>query len=212
ATYDKPRPTPPRDLPGGRRPPRREPPDHLQPREAGRPQDGQDRPGQPDHPREPRRLRQEGARVMTFADLLSNNGWRDDDVLTLNRIEMPGYLWQTVVVPVKHAPKVVAEHLSERDAWYSVCPIRKDFQPLIKRGDRVYRQRGTEEDIVGLRALWTDLDVAPNKMPSMDAALDLVGVLSDHLGARPSSMVGSGHGLHPYWVIDDPLDWEPGDV
>lgn len=151
---------------------------------------------------------------MSFAELLDLNGWRPDDTLTLNRLE--GGQWQTRVVTVDKAPLIVDQHLASRDAWYSVCPLRSDFEPYIIEPDgRRRRARGSESDVVGLRALWTDLDVgkaAGKSLPSMDAALDLINVLSEHLGVRPSTQVASGHGIHPYWIIEDGVDWEPGDV
>lgn len=149
--------------------------------------------------------------MMSFADLLGSNGWREDDVITLHRLQ--NHQMQTIVVPAGRAPELVDEHLMGRDAWYSVCPLRKDFKAWVTEPDGRRRAvRGSEADVVGLRALWTDLDVQPGKMPSYDAALDLIGVLSAHLGARPSAQVASGHGIHPYWVIEEGLDWEPGDT
>lgn len=155
---------------------------------------------------------------MSLASLLQLNGWGPDDTLTLNRLH--GGHWQTTVVPARHAEQVVTEHLAGADAWYSVCPIRPDFKPVVMGPDgKPKRTRGTERDIVGLRALWTDLDIVTpgikeQGMPTMDAALDLINVLSAHLGRRPSAVVHSGHGLHPYWRLDrvaGETDWAPGD-
>lgn len=157
---------------------------------------------------------------MTFSQVLQLNGWRPDDHLTLNKLD--NGFWQTTVVPAAHAEAVAVQHLAGQDAWYSVCPIRPDFQPVVVGPDGKPRKtRGTEKDIVGLRALWTDLDIVTpglkeEGMPSMDAALDLINVLSDRIiGYRPSSIVRSGHGLHPYWRLEPEAgvtDWQAGDA
>jgi putative DNA primase/helicase len=155
---------------------------------------------------------------MSFGQMLRLNGWQPDDHLTLNKLDN-GY-WTTTVVPAMHAEGVALQYLAGQDAWYSVCPIRADFRPVVVGPDgKPKKSRGTERDIVGLRALWTDLDIITpglkeKGMPTMDAALDLVNVLSGYLGYRPSSIIHSGHGLHPYWrLAPEPgvTSWEPGD-
>jgi len=155
---------------------------------------------------------------MSFGQMLQLNGWLPTDHLTLNKLEN-GY-WTTTVVPALHAEEVVTTYLAGQDAWYSVCPIRPDFRPVIVGEDgKQRRTRGTERDVVGLRALWTDLDIVTpglkeKGMPTMEAANALIDVLSSHLGYGPSVTVRSGHGLHPYWrlpQIPGETSWQPGD-
>lgn len=142
---------------------------------------------------------------MNFSQLLQLNGWCPDDTLTLNYLESGK--WRTIATTAAAAQGTVDAMLTGRDAWYSVCPLRSDFQSA-----RAVGSRGTIEDVVGLRALWTDLDIKPDGLPSMDAALDVIGALSERLGRQPSARVGSGHGIHAYWALVDPPTWEPGDL
>jgi hypothetical protein len=62
---------------------------------------------------------------------------------------------------------------------------------------------GKEEDATRLAALWADLDIKHNRCPSLDVAHAIIGDLSGMLGTRPSAIVHSGHGLHPYWPVSD---------
>ena len=148
---------------------------------------------------------------MTLQALLARNGWLPTDTLTLNRIHEGN--WQTIVITADKAQAVVDRHLQGQDAWYSVCPLRSDFQPIVvdDNGKR-RRTRGTARDVVGLLALWTDIDVKAGGMAEMDRALDLINRLSDIAGSRPAAVVHSGHGLHPYWRLAEPMRWEPGDI
>lgn len=85
---------------------------------------------------------------------------------------------------------------------------------LTKQGQNVYlmvnetveqmsSKRGTERDITKLRALWADLDVKEGGMPSWEAAHSVIHMLSDILNCHPTVVVMSGHGLQPYWEVED---------
>jgi hypothetical protein len=82
--------------------------------------------------------------------------------------------------------------MADVDCWFSVQPI----------ADRVETGRGTARDVIGLRALYVDLDVKQGGMPSYDAARAVVGDLSAMLGVEPVAVVWSGHGVQPYWQIE----------
>jgi hypothetical protein len=119
---------------------------------------------------------------MTLQALLARNGWLPTDTLTLNRIHEGS--WQTIVITADKAQAVVDKHLQGQDAWYSVCPLRSDFQPVVvdDNGKR-RRTRGTEQDVVGLLALWTDIDVKAG------------GMCRDGQGSRPDQPTVRHHRL-----------------
>jgi hypothetical protein len=84
------------------------------------------------------------------------------------------------------------------------------------RGEDVYlgigatkttaRFRGTANDVVAIPAFWAELDVngpahkRPTGVPSMEAAFEFV----QGVGLPPSFTVSSGHGLHVYWLFENP--------
>ena len=137
----------------------------------------------------------EGVAVGEFATLLSALGWRADDLLTLNTIYEGRFVSQQVLAG--QAQATVDRFYVGRDCWYSVCPLAP-----------VARGRGREGDVVGVYALWADLDV---EKLELSACWDLIGDLSDKVGAQ-ATVVSSGHGLHPYWRLGSPLRWERGDA
>lgn len=67
-------------------------------------------------------------------------------------------------------------------------------------------QRCPAAEIAGIVGLWLDLDVAhavhkkPNLPPSVDAARGML----DEIGAEPSFVVDSGHGLQVWWLFSEP--------
>ena len=148
---------------------------------------------------------------MTFSALLQRNGWEPDDFMTINRIQNGN--WQSVLVPAGAAVKIVEQNLIGVDAWYSVCPLRRDMKEVARAEGRP-GSRGLEVDVVGLRALWTDLDFKENGLGGVDACLDLINAVSRLLGWETSAIVHSGNGLHPYWMLEREegvTDWAPGD-
>lgn len=74
------------------------------------------------------------------------------------------------------------------------------------RKDRLTPQkRGTEADIVAIPGVWIDIDIAgaghvdQKRPPTVEAALDLIKAVD----IEPSIIIGSGHGLHVYWLFDE---------
>jgi hypothetical protein len=62
-----------------------------------------------------------------------------------------------------------------------------------------------EADIEQLVAIYADIDFkpAPEGMGSIPAAEDLLHDLEGALGTPPACVVATGHGLQPYWLIED---------
>lgn len=63
--------------------------------------------------------------------------------------------------------------------------------------------RGDVNDISRLNALWADLDYKDSGINNEENALAVVDSISAILGANPCAIVHSGHGIQPYWPIDD---------
>ncbi len=81
------------------------------------------------------------------------------------------------------------------DVWYGVNPVAGPA--------RENQGRGGAADVVRLVALHADLDVKAGGMPTTEAAADVVNDLAVMLGTRPAAVVLSGHGLQPYWPVED---------
>jgi hypothetical protein len=81
------------------------------------------------------------------------------------------------------------------NAYFGVNPVKGP--PRNNKG------RGRAADVTRLAALWADLDIKPGACSTLEAAHAIVDDLSVILGTRPSAVVGSGHGLHAYWPIND---------
>lgn len=63
--------------------------------------------------------------------------------------------------------------------------------------------RGDVNDISRLNALWADLDYKDAGINDEETALAVVDSLSAILGANPCAIVHSGHGIQPYWAVED---------
>mgnify|MGYP001177951573 CR=1 FL=1 len=66
--------------------------------------------------------------------------------------------------------------------------------------------RCMQKDIVGIPALWLDLDILDpaHKKKNLPASVDEALKLFDWLEHRPTILVHSGHGLQAYWVFREP--------
>lgn len=103
----------------------------------------------------------------------------------------PGQRFVAEVVKSVDAPQ--AADLPQHDVWYGVNPVHGPARP----------GRGTVDQVTGLTALYADLDVKPGGLPDFDTAWDVVSTLSGMLHSRPMATTLSGHGLQPYWPLDD---------
>ena len=75
------------------------------------------------------------------------------------------------------------------------------YRPGILRG------RGSADDVVAIPGVWADIDIADGEahaaktLPPSEA--DGARLLA-RFELQPSVMVASGHGLHAYWLFDQP--------
>lgn len=124
-----------------------------------------------------------------FAGLLATLGFAESEYVSICH-KPPGGLFLTEVCCLQDAPTTATA-----DIYFGVCPTSG---PARKNAGR-----GKAADITRLSALWVDLDIAPGKCPTREIADALIGDLSEILTARPAAITETGHGLHPYWPVQD---------
>jgi hypothetical protein len=77
------------------------------------------------------------------------------------------------------------------------------YRAGIKRG------RGKAADVVAIPALWADIDYGPeHRKPRTPANEKAAGEIVAAIGVSPSFQVRSGHGIHAYWLLKEPLTAE----
>lgn len=102
-----------------------------------------------------------------------------------------GYVWTTASA----APAVASRYEGTEHVWFGVQPMA----PPLGSG------RGGSRDVLGLRALYADLDYcAEGKVGGMlpETAMDIIEALSVIIGGGPAAIVASGYGVQPYFVLD----------
>lgn len=99
------------------------------------------------------------------------------------------------VLPRAAVPQYVELMRAEHDVWLGVNPVAG---PVRSTGGR-----GKPEDVTRVSAVFCDLDVKPGGCADYDVAQAIVDELSSVLGEYPTMVVFSGHGLQPYWAIED---------
>lgn len=126
----------------------------------------------------------------TLVDLLGDLHRTGEHVSVSHRD--PAGVFRSRIVPAGVDTYItIAEHISG-DVWHGVNPVRA-----------AATGRGTAADVTRLAALWADLDVKPGAMASMEDAEAVITDLSVMLNTPPAYVVHTGHGLHPYWLLDD---------
>ena len=133
---------------------------------------------------------------LDFAGLLQLLGFSVGEFVSIGHEDTTkGTPWRTAVMDPIDAPAYVDALADTADVFYGVCPTKG---PARDRAGR-----GTEEDATRLSALWADLDVKPGACKNLKTAHAIIGDLTAAVGTRPSAIVDSGHGLHPYWLLVD---------
>lgn len=134
--------------------------------------------------------------VLDFAGLLQCLGFTVGEFVSIGYEDTTeGTAWRTAVMDPIDAPAYVDQLADTADVFFGVCPTKG---PARDRAGR-----GTEEDATRLSALWADLDVKPGACKNIKVAHAIIGDLTAAVGTRPSAIVDSGHGLHPYWPLVD---------
>lgn len=117
--------------------------------------------------------------------------------------------------------KVTVCYFGPKNSWTSkMLPLSNAdifAQTLTANGMNVYTMvnsvdestitssntRGDVNDITRLNALWADLDYKDSGLKDEEAAMGVISALSDILNCQPAAIVHSGHGLQPYWPVED---------
>lgn len=129
---------------------------------------------------------------MSFAELLDLLAYSEGEHLSLN-YQPPGGQFLSQVVAFDETVQTRALSLADgNNVWFGVNPI----------GERL-AGRGGANDVTRWAAIWCDLDVKADACQDIEHAYAIVDELSAILGTRPSAIVHSGHGLQPYWPIED---------
>ena len=126
--------------------------------------------------------------------LLDTLGYTDSEFVSIGH-DADGE-FSTAVMPPTEAPAYVDGLPGTANVYFGVNPTKG---PARRRAGR-----GTETAVTRLAALFADLDVGkPGACPSFDVARAIIANLSIIIGSRPTVIVHSGHGLHPYWPVED---------
>lgn len=78
------------------------------------------------------------------------------------------------------------------DVWVRITPMAR---PPAKG------KRGTADQSACMVALFADIDFKDGGVPDEATALDVLAKVP----LKPSMVIRSGHGLHPYWVLNEPI-------
>lgn len=72
--------------------------------------------------------------------------------------------------------------------------------------------RGRYQDVAAIGALWADIDMQSSVHPrqQLPVTLDEARRLLSQVPLQPSLVVGTGHGLHAYWLLHEPWVFESG--
>ncbi len=123
--------------------------------------------------------------------LLDRLGYTADESVSVST-QPRGGVFSSQVVP----SSTVGVLPTGLDVWLGVNPVRPRTTG-----------RGTASDVTRLAALWADLDVKPGGCPDLPTAYRIIDALATMLPTRPVAVTFSGHGLQPFWAIEDaPLD------
>ena len=74
---------------------------------------------------------------------------------------------------------------------------------MVNPTDGVLKGRGAATSVTALSALWADLDYKDGGLADYKAAVAVIDMLSSMINCQPVAIVHSGHGLQPYWAVED---------
>lgn len=103
-----------------------------------------------------------------------------------------GTPFTTTVLPWQDAAHYMTTLPRSANVWFGFNPVRSEVSG-----------RRRQVDVTRLVAVTADVDVKPGACPDFETAWALIAEMSTLLGANPVAVVMSGHGLQPYWLIED---------
>ena len=125
-----------------------------------------------------------------FKDLLLRLGRSEEDNVTIcYQSSKQKFMAKTIKVDL--ADNVIAAlDALENNVWFEINPSNVNG-------------RATARDIDQLAAVYIDIDYKDGGAGSVQAARDFVNLITDVIGVGPTAIVYSGHGIQPYWAIED---------
>jgi len=119
---------------------------------------------------------------------------------------------------VDEAAVAAGEFDQSSDVYFGACLQNRDAAVAEAReraGANVSEEhaRGTPRSATHAGGVWIDIDVAgaghqnQHYAPTIAAAIDLLGSVP----IRPSIVLGTGGGIHAWWLLREPVDFSEGD-
>ena len=101
-----------------------------------------------------------------------------------------------------------------RDVYLCLSSQRTAQQRVSQKGSTYLTPIRSQDNAVGLKSLFLDIDIkAGSGYPTVgEAAKALADFLKDAELPKPTMIVGSGGGMHVYWVLERaimPHEWQP---
>jgi P4 family phage/plasmid primase-like protien len=109
----------------------------------------------------------------------------------------PKNSWTSKMLPLSNAD-IFAQTLTANGMNVYTMVNSVDEQTITSNNTR-----GDVNDITRLNALWADLDYKDSGIKTEEEARAVISSLSDMLNCQPAAVVHSGHGLQPYWAVED---------
>lgn len=106
--------------------------------------------------------------------------------------------------PIEKAEQYAAQRSAEGADVYFGIGLRRQMLPTTATES----PRGSATDVSVLTTLFVDIDVrdpAAHKKTTLPESFEAAYLFLDELPLRPSAVVRSGHGLHVYWVLREPI-------
>ena len=125
-----------------------------------------------------------------FVELLNRLGREDNDNVTIcYQSSKQKFAAKTIKVELVDSVVDALDSLSN-NIWFEINPSS-------------VQGRATAKDITRLAAVFVDIDYKDNGAGSVKQARELVQMLTDLIGVEPAATVYSGHGIQPYWPIEE---------
>lgn len=129
-------------------------------------------------------------KTLTFAQCLDLLELDDDELLSFGTSTKLGREFSGRQYRVGHLKAMNIDAYENHNVWCGLQPMRKASA------------RGKNTDVLRIAALYADLDLDANKIPTVDAIRLVIDGLSAMLDTAPTYITFSGHGYQPVWKVD----------
>jgi P4 family phage/plasmid primase-like protien len=125
-----------------------------------------------------------------FKDLLERLGRSTEDNVTIAyQSSKQKFMAKTIKVDLADSVISALDAL-DNNIWFEINPSSVNGRAMAR-------------DIERLAAVYIDIDYKDGGAGSVKAARDFVQLITDVIGVGPTATVYSGHGIQPYWAIED---------